>query len=74
MGDSSFVGCRGSQNRQRWPHVYDGTAHPLGVIALSKSFSGKLSWRNSVATFITITVMTDSIPFHYRQQFSELES
>src|SRR5580704_15249465 len=49
--------------------VYDGTAHPLGVIALSKSFSGKVSLEELRSHLHYDHRDDDSIPFHYRQQF-----
>jgi aminopeptidase-like protein len=49
--------------------IYDGTAHPLGVIGLSKSFSGKVS-RDELRRHLHYDHRDDdSIPFHYRQQF-----
>lgn len=49
--------------------VYDGTAHPLGVIALSSSFSGKVSLEELKSHLHYDHRDPDSIPFHYRQQF-----
>jgi aminopeptidase-like protein len=49
--------------------VYDGTAHPLGVIALSKSFSGTVSLEELRRHLHYDHRHDDSIPFHYRQQF-----
>jgi aminopeptidase-like protein len=49
--------------------VYDGTAHPLGVIALSKSFSGTVSLEELRRHLHYDHRNDDSIPFHYRQQF-----
>ncbi len=49
--------------------VYDGTAHPLGVIALSRSFSGTLSLEDLRRHLHYDHRDEDSIPFHYRQQF-----
>jgi aminopeptidase-like protein len=49
--------------------VYDGTAHPLGVIALSKSFSGTVSVEELRRHLHYDHRNDDSIPFHYRQQF-----
>jgi len=49
--------------------VYDGTAHPLGVIALSKSFSGRVSLEELRRHLHYDHRNDDSIPFHYRQQF-----
>ena len=49
--------------------VYDGTAHPLGVIALSQSFSGTVSLEELRRHLHYDHRQNDSIPFHYRQQF-----
>lgn len=49
--------------------VYDGTAHPLGVIGLSKSFSGTVSLEELRLHLHYDHRDDDSIPFHYRQQF-----
>jgi aminopeptidase-like protein len=49
--------------------VYDGTAHPLGVIGLSKSFSGTVSLEELRRHLHYDHRNDDSIPFHYRQQF-----
>ena len=49
--------------------VYDGTAHPLGVIALSKSFSGTVTQEELFRHLHYDHRNDDSIPFHYRQQF-----
>ncbi len=49
--------------------VYDGTAHPLGVIGLSKSFSGTVSLEELQRPLHYDHRHDDSIPFHYRQQF-----
>src|SRR5579863_3135632 len=49
--------------------VYDGMAHPLGVIALSKSFAGTLSLEELKRHLYFDSRDDGSIPFHYRQQF-----
>ena len=49
--------------------VYDGMAHPLGVIALSKSFTGTVSLEELKSHLYYDHRDPDSIPFHYRQQF-----
>jgi aminopeptidase-like protein len=49
--------------------IYDGTAHPLGVIGLSKSFSGTVSLEELRRHLHYDHRNDDSIPFHYRQQF-----
>jgi len=49
--------------------VYDGTAHPLGVIALSKNFSGTVSLDELRRHLHYDHRDDDAIPFHYRQQF-----
>jgi aminopeptidase-like protein len=49
--------------------VYDGTAHSLGVIGLSKSFSGTVSMEELRRHLYYDHRHDDSIPFHYRQQF-----
>jgi aminopeptidase-like protein len=49
--------------------IYDGTAHPLGVIALSNSFSGTVSLEELRRHLHYDHRHDDSIPFHYRQQF-----
>jgi aminopeptidase-like protein len=49
--------------------VYDGTAHPLGVIALSQNFSGMVDLEELKQHLHFDPRDPDSIPFHYRQQF-----
>jgi aminopeptidase-like protein len=49
--------------------VYDGTAHPLGVIGLSRSFSGTVSLEELRRHIYYDHRNEDSIPFHYRQFF-----
>jgi len=49
--------------------VYDGSAHPLGVIGLSKSFSGTVGLEELRRHLYYDHRDDDSIPFHYRQQF-----
>src|SRR5258708_26720186 len=49
--------------------IYDGTAHPLGVIALSSSFSGTVDLDELKTHLYCDHRDADSIPFHYRQQF-----
>jgi len=49
--------------------VYDGTAHRLGVISLSKSFSGRVSLEELRRHLHYDHRHDDWIPFHYRQQF-----
>jgi aminopeptidase-like protein len=49
--------------------VYDGAAHRLGVICLSKSFSGKVSLEELRRHLHYDHRNDDWIPFHYRQQF-----
>ncbi len=49
--------------------VYDGAAHPRGVIGLSKSFSGTVSLEELMRHLHYDHRHDDSIPFHYRQQF-----
>jgi aminopeptidase-like protein len=49
--------------------VYDGTAHPIGVIGLSKSFSGTVSLEELRRHLHYDHRNDNSIPFHYRQQF-----
>jgi aminopeptidase-like protein len=49
--------------------VYDGTAHPLGVIALSKGFSGSVELGELKDHLYFDPRDEESIPFHYRQQF-----
>jgi aminopeptidase-like protein len=49
--------------------IYDGTAHPMGVIALSQSFSGTVSLEELQRHLHYDHRNDDSIPFHYRQQF-----
>jgi aminopeptidase-like protein len=53
--------------------IYDGTAHPLGVIALSESFSGRVSFEELRQHLHYDHRYEDSIPFHYRQQFRSWE-
>src|ERR1700722_3739949 len=49
--------------------VYDGTAHSLGVIGLSKSFRGTVSL-DELRCHVNFDHRDDnSIPYHYRQQF-----
>ena len=49
--------------------VYDGAAHSLGVIGLSKSFSGTVSLEELRRHLYYDHRDENSIPFHYRQQF-----
>lgn len=49
--------------------VYDGKAHPLGVIALSSSFAGIVPLYELRHHLHFDHRDDDSIPFHYRQQF-----
>jgi aminopeptidase-like protein len=49
--------------------VYDGTAHPLGVIGLSRSFSGRVSLEELRGHLYYDHRYDDAIPFHYRQFF-----
>jgi aminopeptidase-like protein len=49
--------------------VYDGTAHALGVIALSKSFEGTVNLEELKRHLHFDHRNDDSIPYHYRQQF-----
>jgi aminopeptidase-like protein len=49
--------------------IYDGLVHPMGVIGLSKSFSGTVSLEELRRHLYFDHRDDDSIPFHYRQQF-----
>jgi aminopeptidase-like protein len=49
--------------------VYDGAAHPLGVIGLSTSFCGTLSLEELQRHLHYDHRNDDWMPFHYRQQF-----
>jgi aminopeptidase-like protein len=49
--------------------VYDGAAHPLGVIALSRSFSRTVGLDELQRHLHFDHRDEDAIPFHYRQQF-----
>ncbi len=49
--------------------IYDGAAHPVGVIGLSKSFSGTVGLDELRRHLHYDHRDDDSIPFHYRQQF-----
>lgn len=49
--------------------VYDGTSHPLGVIALSREFSGTVDLEELKRHLHFDPRNADSVPFHYRQQF-----
>lgn len=49
--------------------IYDGTVHPLGVIALSASFFGTVSLEELRNHLYYDHRNDDSIPFHYRQLF-----
>jgi aminopeptidase-like protein len=49
--------------------IYDGTAHPLGVIALSKNFSGSMDLAELRRHLHYDHRYEDSLPFHYRQLF-----
>lgn len=49
--------------------IYDATAHPLQVIALSTSFSGTVGLDELRNHLYYDHRDDDSIPFHYRQQF-----
>jgi aminopeptidase-like protein len=49
--------------------VYDGAAHPLGVIGLSKSFCGTVALEELRSHLHYDHRYDDSIPYHYRQFF-----
>jgi aminopeptidase-like protein len=49
--------------------LYDGRGHPLGVIALSTSFSGRVDREELRRHLYYDHRYPDAIPFHYRQQF-----
>ena len=49
--------------------IYDATAHPLAVIALSSNFEGTVSLEDLKKHLHYDHRDPDSIPFHYRQQF-----
>ncbi len=49
--------------------IYDGTAHPLSVIALSANFEGIVGLEELKKHLHYDHRDPDSIPFHYRQQF-----
>ncbi len=49
--------------------IYDGAAHPMGVIALSQSFVGTVNLEGLRPHLHYDHRNDDSIPFHYRQQF-----
>jgi aminopeptidase-like protein len=49
--------------------IYDGKAHPLGVIALSRNFSGTVELGELQQHIHYDHRHDDAIPFHYRQQF-----
>jgi aminopeptidase-like protein len=49
--------------------IYDGTAHPLGVIALSAAFRGTVSLEELKRHLHFDHRNDDWIPYHYRQQF-----
>jgi len=53
--------------------IYDGTVHPLRVIALSRSFCGTVSLDELRCHLHYDHRNEDSIPFHYRQQFRSWE-
>lgn len=53
--------------------IYDGAAHPLCVIALSRSFCGTVSLDELRRHLHYDHRDADSIPFHYRQQFRSWE-
>lgn len=49
--------------------IYDGTAHPMGVIALSSSFSGTVSLEELQKHLFYDHRDDDSLPYHYRMGF-----
>jgi aminopeptidase-like protein len=49
--------------------VYDGTAHPLGVIALSAPYEGRVSLEELRPHLHYHHDHPEAIPFHYKQQF-----
>ncbi|HTR22526.1 MAG TPA: DUF4910 domain-containing protein [Terriglobales bacterium] len=53
--------------------IFDGTVHPLCVIALSRSFCGKVSLDELRRHLHYDHRNENSIPFHYRQQFRSWE-
>lgn len=53
--------------------VYDGMAHPLGVIALSSSFHGRVSLEELKAHLHYDHRYSDSLTYHFRQLFRSWE-
>ena len=53
--------------------IYDGTAHPIAVMALSRSFSGTIGLDELRRHLHYDHRRDDSIPFHYRQFFRSWE-
>ena len=53
--------------------IYDGTRHVLAVIALSKSFRGKVDLLGLKKHLHYDHRYEDAIPFHFRQQFRSWE-
>jgi aminopeptidase-like protein len=49
--------------------VYDGMAHPVGVIGLSSEFQGRVSLEELRKHLFYDHRNLDSVPFHYRQFF-----
>jgi aminopeptidase-like protein len=49
--------------------IYDGTKHPIAVIALSRSFSGRVELDELKRHLYFDKRFPDAIPFHFRQQF-----
>jgi aminopeptidase-like protein len=49
--------------------LYDGNAHPLGVIAQSTAFTGRVTREELRHHLYYDHRFPDSLPFHYRQQF-----
>lgn len=49
--------------------IYDGTAHPVGVIGLSANFCRTVGLEELKRHLYYDHRNSDSIPFHYRQQF-----
>lgn len=54
--------------------VYDGQSHPLGVMANSSSFEGKISRKELLKHIHTAPNRPTAIPFHFRLQYRPWDS
>ena len=54
--------------------IYNGQDHPLGVIAYSSSYEGKISKKELIKHIHTAPKRPEAIPFHFRLQYRPWDS